>query len=82
MLLSNLTRLLRFIRLRRKQRLLAVGLYVSGVKGVVVSGTNRTDFCVGFGSSNAERTNGVSILWVIFSPKYSPLKRFPHPSFF
>ena len=44
MLLSNLTRLLKFIRLRREQRLLAVGLYVSGVKGVVFSGTNRTAF--------------------------------------
>lgn len=75
MLLSNLTRLLKFIRLCRKQRLLAVGLYVSGVKRVCV-------FRIGFGSCKAKGTNGASILWVIFLPKYSPLERFSNPSFF
>jgi hypothetical protein len=36
---------------------------------LTVSGTSRTDFRMRFGSSKAEGTNGVSILWVIFPPK-------------
>ena len=44
--------------------------------------TSRTDFRVGFGGSNAKGTNSPSILCVIFLTKYSPLERFPNPSFF
>jgi hypothetical protein len=36
---------------------------------------------VGLGSSKAEGTNGASVPWVIFLPKYSPLERFSIPSF-
>jgi hypothetical protein len=67
--------LLNFSRLRRKPRLLALGVHVSGVKRVSV-------FPIGIGSSEAKGANGTSVSRVNFLPKYSPLERFPNLSFF